>query len=235
MRLLRSLNALSPETFQPGVGRTGRRQLRAASWEGRDRYRWSLEFAHENRGSADIRPGNSSNPWLAYRAEFREILRQEPIVGLARCVRDDDGASCRLAIWLLGKLGGKVAIGVVAARRYDPDARIRRRVVKALLRMGAWRQLREMAREDPEPVIRRIAAYAERSPTDFNRRMSHFVQHNARRRDSGGPRSSEQQLVCLTNSIGGGRPPKSRFRIRAILEHIRALVGRHRAKKSPMG
>jgi hypothetical protein len=120
---------------------------------------------------------------------------------------------------------------VVAALSHDRDVRIRKEVAKTLRRLGAWAELREIASREDDPVVRRFAESAEAPPRSFSERMIRFlddvevVEHP----DETDPGAKS---LCVNTTIGDGTPPKSRWYIRLILEHIRWLVGRHVPKFS---
>jgi len=165
---------------------------------------------------------------LPFRDDFRRIVAHEPTVGLVQCLRQEGGEQRRLAIWLLGRIGGQRAISIVAVYRWDPDVRVRRHVARALLRMEGWQYLRDVAREEVDPVARRFAVLAELPPRPFSERVGRFLCRDVR---SPAPPRNKDSGSCpfyLGARVGGGLPPRSPEFIRAILERIRRLVASSR-------
>jgi len=169
---------------------------------------------------------------LALRKEFRAIQRNCPVTGLVWCVERGDTDTLRLAIWLLGRVGNRYATSVVAAQSRDDDVRIRKVAAKALRRMEAWAELREIAVREDDPVVRRIAMSAETPPREFSERMGTFLDNDVEVVETPDEASPGAKSLYVNTTIGDGTPPKSRWYIRLILERIRWLVGRHVSKLS---
>jgi len=111
--------------------------------------------------------------------------------------------------------------------RHDSDARIRKEVAKALLRLEAWAKLREIAVREEDPIVRRIANSAEIPPREFSERMIRFLDNDVEPIYQPDKGSLGVKSLCLNTTIGDGTPPKSGWYIRLVLERIRWLVGRH--------
>jgi len=169
---------------------------------------------------------------LALRKDFRAIQAKRPIPGLVWCVKYGDLDTRRLAIWLLGRIGNRYTTSLISALRDDPDVCIRKEVVRALRRLRAWAVLREIAVSENDPVVRRLATRAEVPRRDFSERMAKFLDNeidNVAQADGTAP---GVRPLYMNTAIGEGTPPKSRWYMRLVLEHIRWLVGRHGSKLS---
>jgi hypothetical protein len=158
------------------------------------------------------------------RSEFRKILARPAIPGLIWCIGWESGWTLLIAIWLLGKVRNRQTISVLDECIAHPDVRVRRHTAKALLRMGAWSQLHDMGERDPDPVVRRWAAYAERPPQDFRTRLSRFVGHEAGLAATAAQPAPSSAEVFLAVTPGAGLPPRRPWFLRRILERIRRLV-----------
>jgi len=169
---------------------------------------------------------------LALRNDFRAIQAKRPIPGLVWCVKHGDSATRRLTVWLLGRIGNRCTTSVVSALSDDGDVRVRKEVAKALRRLTAWAELREIAAREDDPVVRRFATQAEVPPREFSERMTRFLDSDVENVGQPDGTVSGARPLHVNTTIGGGSPPKSRWYIRLILEHIRWLVGRHVTKLS---
>ncbi|MBC8869896.1 MAG: HEAT repeat domain-containing protein [Planctomycetes bacterium] len=169
---------------------------------------------------------------LALRKEFRTIRRSRPLFGLVWCITRGDPDTRRLAIWLFGRVANRHQTSVVAPLSHDRDVRIRKEVAKALRRLGAWAELREIATREDDPVVRRIAKSAEAPPREFSERMGRFLDNDVEVVETPDEASLGAKSLYVNTTVGDGTPPKSRWYIRLILERIRWLVGRHVSKFS---
>lgn len=133
--------------------------------------------------------------------------------------RTDDPTLRVLAIWLRGRCGGSLGTSSLARFSTHPDDQTRKEVARCLKRMGAWVQLREMADHDANPRIRRMATA--QPPKPFRRRLADFSNRFPRQEI----RSIKRRLfVSPEADVGQGRPPKSRWIIRMVLERIHRIV-----------
>jgi len=164
---------------------------------------------------------------LALRNEFRAIRRSHPLFGLLWCITRGDSETRQLAIWLFGRVANRHQTSVVAALSHDRDVRIRKEVAKALRRLGAWAELREIAAREDDPIVRRLAESAEAPPREFSERMTRFLDNDVEVVERPDEADPGPKSLCVNTTIGDGTPPKSRWYIRLVLEHIRWLVGRH--------
>jgi hypothetical protein len=169
---------------------------------------------------------------LALRKDFRAIQAKRPIPGLVWCIARGDSGTRRLAIWLLGRVGNRYTASVVAALSHDSDVRVRKEVVKALRRLKASAELREIAARENDPIIRRIASSAEVPPREFSERMAKFLDNDVAVVEQPDAADSGAKPLYVNTTIGDGVPPRSRWYMRLILEHIRWLVGRNVPKCS---
>ena len=163
---------------------------------------------------------------LQFRDDFQAIIENRPIPGLVLTIHFAPRQSRRIAVWLLGRIGNRQTVSVVSLCTADPDVATRRAAVQALRRLSAWAMLRRIAVQERDPVIRRLAAAAERPPADFSDRLARYVRHDV----DGEVRESEEPATRISLEVnaqpGSGLPPKTSWFIRRILEHIRWLVGR---------
>ena len=165
---------------------------------------------------------------LRLRPQIRQVQAIEATPVLCLVVERTDDPTLRiLAIWLRGRCGGSLGTSSLAKfatagesqSRSPEDDRTRREVARALKRMGAWVQLREMAEHDPNPRIRRLATAQPARP--YRQRLAEYTQRVSRVSAATG----KQPLVLAPDlDLTQGRPPKSRSFIRTILERIHRLV-----------
>ena len=169
---------------------------------------------------------------VAFRREFREIVRRRLLVGLLASLKDadqyDDPELGRIAIWLLGRCGRSYAAPIVAQLRHHDEVAMRREVARALRRMGALVELEAMSRFDPDERVRRLATSF--GPAPFERRLSRYADREVRRVAMVEP-GLRREFFALA-PLTPGRPAKTAAFIRAILEHIRLLVRGPHAPRS---
>lgn len=155
----------------------------------------------------------------AYREDFRRVARDQPIVGLVRCLTSESAESRLLALWLLGHCGAKLAIPAVALLGTAESVRIRREAARALRRLEAWPQLRRLAEGEADPRIARIANSPGARPLEQRLdRYSRLVERVATP-----PRREPRELVLNAQQFVGRRP-KPAWLIRRILERIRRVI-----------
>lgn len=169
---------------------------------------------------------------LALRKDFREIQAKRPIPGLVWCVKYGYSDARRLAIWLLGRIGNRYTATLVSSLGNDGDVRVRKEVAKALRRLKAWVELREIAAREDDPVVRRFATQAEIPHREFSERMTRFLDNDVEVVEQRHEADPATKSLHVNTTIGDGTPPRSRWYIRLILEHIRWLVGKHVTKLS---
>lgn len=124
-----------------------------------------------------------------------------------------------LAIWLRGRCRGSLGTSSLALFATHPDDKIRKEVARALRRMGAWVQLREMADNDTSERIRRMATAEPLRP--YRDRLAEFSGHFAHFEV---PSVSFPLFVSPEVDVRQGRPPKPGWVIRVILERIHRLI-----------
>jgi len=157
---------------------------------------------------------------LKYRNDFREMMQDMSPAVLAVVVeRSRVPAMRRLAIWLLGRHTGTLGTKAIARHMGDSDVILRREVARALRRKQAWSEMRALQADDPDSRIRKLATQA--TPDAHQRRLRVFLD-DISSRPVHSPRAPSTWNVDL--STAPGRPPKSEWLIRRLLEHIRLLV-----------
>lgn len=170
----------------------------------------------------ESRPAGAVDPfWLiSYRADFRHVLaRVSPAILALVVERSRVLPVRRLAIWLLGRVGGTLGASSIAAAARSKNVVLRREVVRALKRKHAWSQLRDIAQRDPDTRVRLLARQTR--PHDYEDRLSGFLKgvtpHEV---------VQTEPVLMVADDLASrpGRPPKSRHFIRYILERIRWLV-----------
>jgi hypothetical protein len=162
---------------------------------------------------------------LTFREDFKAITADRPIPGLVWSIHYLPPRARRIALWLLGRIGNKQTASVVSHCVEDPDIATRRTAVQALRRLSAWATLRRIAQQERDPVIRRLAAAAERPPAEFAGRLERFVRNDVDEAETQSDDEPDRIALAINVQPGSGLPPKSPWFIRRILEHIRWLVG----------
>jgi hypothetical protein len=157
---------------------------------------------------------------LAYRGRIRDVTRAVPRAVLAHIAeRERDPARRRLAIWLRGRCRGTLGTLTFGHLWSNADPHLRKELTRAFKRMDAWDYLRRIEEADPDPRIRRIARQP--GPRSFDGRLANFLRgvmpHSTPKCETGLYLHDEVELTS-------GRPAKSIWLIRRLLEHIRQLV-----------
>jgi len=175
-----------------------------------------LEKIVEARPRATYDPG-----WLMrFREQVRDIEWDGQRAALTYVVLvTRDPAVRRLAIWLRGRCGGTLGTRVISRFAFAPDMLLRKDATRALKRMHAWSTLREVAQFDSVPRIRRMARQS--PPKPYTSRLSSFLGNVTPRKQSCG---DVRLKIAESVDFSSGRPPKSSWWIRIMLERIRSLV-----------
>jgi hypothetical protein len=169
---------------------------------------------------------------LSLRDDFRRLIADQPMAGLVGCLGLGSDETRRLAIWLLGQCGSSLAIPALClfATRRRRDLRVA--MVRALRRLRARAELREIAGRDEDPWIRQYAAAA--TERTFHSHLQQFLREDAKRVTRGEHQvPARMPLVWNLTELSGPRP-KSTDLIRAILERIRSLL-RGNGMEKPSG
>jgi hypothetical protein len=160
---------------------------------------------------------------LPFRGRIRQVSRVDARRTLTAVIEQArDPKLLVLAIWLRGRLGGIDGTSNVARFAAADDFQTRKEVARALGRMGAWRELREMAKWDSHPRVRQMASLEPARP--YGERLAAFASH-AERVEA--PAMQRRLYVAPEVDLRLGRPPKPIELIRAILERIHRLVMGH--------
>jgi hypothetical protein len=168
--------------------------------------------------------GDERSWLLRLRPQIRQILRLKALVVLSAVAEHSDDPMLRLlAIWLRGHCGGTLGTSSLARFATLPDERTRREVARAFQRMGAWSELRAMLDGDASDRIRRMATPHTSQP--FRQRLASLTNHGE---SLAVPPSTRSLVIAPDLEIGGGRPPRSPWIFRLILERIRRLVAAER-------
>jgi hypothetical protein len=159
---------------------------------------------------------------IACRADFRRILSADTTAGLLQSLQSDSDEEQRIALWLLGRAHDRSVVSAVHLFSSARPKSLRREAVRALRRLEAWAELREIAKFDFDEQIRRIAT--PRESRDFSSRLSQFT-GGVQTLAVEAPRP-EFRLLTNLNPVGSGRP-KSTDWIARLLRHIHFLVRGH--------
>lgn len=161
-------------------------------------------------------------PLVRFRDAFRRLIQDRPVNGLARCLRDGDHPTRRLAIWLLGRSGDTTGTPLVAYYLRREDRKLRIAVARALVRLHARAELEQMAEDDGDSWIRDYAS--RHSQRSFQRQLASFVPEQEAGREPTAARPRSKMPLVINVASFDWRPPKSAQAIRAILERIRNLL-----------
>jgi hypothetical protein len=169
------------------------------------------------------REGRSGNWLLPFRSWIRHLQTLRARAVLSFVVEQTDDKTMRvLAIWLRGRLGGLVGTSTLAAFCQDSDVQTRKEVARALVRLQAWAELREMQKFEMHPRIRNITST---TPTrDYRQRLAEFA---SRAEHLEAPATKRRLFIAKEVDLRLGRPAKPIELIRAILERIHRLVMGH--------
>jgi hypothetical protein len=174
---------------------------------------------HLSATRADARAsGQIPRRLMACRDDFRRIAAADTTAGLVQSALLGNEERQRLAIWLLGNSHDRCAIRVVHSFASGQPERVRREAVRTLCRLGASAELRWIAENDPDEVIRAMAT--QHFYRDFTSRLGQFV---GEKRGHVEPPARDFCLLTTLNATGFGRP-KSRDLIARLLRHIRFLL-----------
>jgi hypothetical protein len=170
----------------------------------------------------ESRPRGEVDPyWLvSHRADLRRILAHVSPATLALITRRSRVLPFRrFAIWLLGRTGGKLGTSSLSDAALTDHVVLRREAVRALKRKQAWSALREISQCDPDERVRVLARQTR--PHDYVERLAGYLGDVAPRAV---PQTRPALIVATDLRSRPGRPPKSPYFIRYVLERIRWLV-----------
>ena len=157
---------------------------------------------------------------LAHRDTIREIesLNYRGVLSLI-VERTSDPKLRLLAIWLRGRCGGYMGTSILKGYATSPDFQIRKETIRALRRLSAWTLLAEVAKNDSNARIRRLAAPVLAKP--HLHRLMEFAKnvHPIHVNSTTPPLWISPEIRRFE-----GKRPKSVLLIRQTLERIRALV-----------
>jgi hypothetical protein len=166
----------------------------------------------------------SNKSLFSSRALIRQVEYNESCCVLSYAITNACDANARyLAIFLRGRCGGSLGTSAVFEYAKNDDERIRKLATRALKRMGAWAQLKEIAEKDPSEQVRRIATA--NPPSQYSARLESFVRNVTAK-----PIEQSQSTLYVAPGVewDQGRKPKSASTIRMFLERIvRRLRGVH--------
>ena len=155
---------------------------------------------------------------VAFREDFRRVIAARPIAGLVWSLRSGDAEVQQLALWLLGRCESTRATAAVATYRNSFSRSWRKEAARALRRMQAWSELREMSQRELEPAIRAFAR--PRLDRSWSERLGRLTHHTTRKASSLAPGACLSPAFEMNLLPGPSRPLKSAEYIRAILWRI---------------
>jgi len=159
---------------------------------------------------------------FCFREDFRRIIRQAPIPSLIWCLLYGKGEIRQLVIWLFGRIRNRRTANVIYDWGKNEGPAIRKETAKALRRMGAWGQLRELGEREQNP---RVLAYVmERATVPFDHRLGRFVENVRQLEPIGGDTAPVVSQLVASSPLDEGKPPKSEWMIGTILQRIRRFV-----------
>lgn len=182
---------------------------------------YALELLEEIR--ADM-PHAADRVWLLkHRNRIRKIVNTRSRAALTYlALTSRDPGVRRLSIWLRGLCGGNLGASLLYALAWKSDVETHLLVGRAMRHMGAWAQLRELAKRPDLPAMQ-IRIFRERPARQYASRLHQFVEHIPARRYS--PELAKRKLVVAQGvRVGAGKPAKSRWEIRRVLLRIHQLV-----------
>jgi hypothetical protein len=159
---------------------------------------------------------------IACRADFRRILSAYTTAGLLQSLQSDSEEEQRIALWLLGRAHDRTVVSAVHLFSSARQKNVRREAVRALRRLEAWAELRQIEEFDFDEQIRRIAT--PRESRAFSSRLEQFTR-DVPTLAVDAPRP-EFRLLTDLNPVGSGRPKSSDW-IARLLRHIHFLVRGH--------
>jgi hypothetical protein len=161
---------------------------------------------------------------LAFRADFRQILRKQPRSGIESFIAASplDHPSLGIAVWLLGHCATRQTSEVLDRLPMDDNVSFRRHYLRALQRVESWPRIRQIARRHPgDPFAKRLLR--RHSGDNFARRVAHFAKHVDRTHESEAAKVSRMPLWFRDNEWSQ-TPPKDPGWIRMLLERIKRWV-----------
>jgi hypothetical protein len=157
---------------------------------------------------------------MTLRSAFRKVIAVRPIAGLVNCFLTRASVEeRRLAVWLLGRCGGKSEARLMFQRAAHCPPVLRREIVRSLRKLGAVRECASIAATDSDQRLKQIARAASR---DLRWKVLTKWQ-----RTLGSPADvAPPHPFELFVDVGPDAPhrPKSQSFIRRVLERIRLLV-----------
>ncbi len=167
---------------------------------------------------------------LSLRDDFRRLIADQPVAGLIACLGVGSHETRRLAIWLLGQCGNSRAIPALCLFTTRRPRDLRVAMVRALRRLRARAELREIAEQDEDPWIRQYAAAG--TERIFKSHLQHYLREDAQRVTRGEHQApARMPLVWNLTELSDARPKSTDF-IRSILERIRSLLRGNGMSKS---
>ncbi|MGB7348007.1 MAG: hypothetical protein WBD20_27530 [Pirellulaceae bacterium] len=165
---------------------------------------------------------------LPLRGHIAEVRRSLPPVLATYLVRNSSHAiRLRILIWLLGKNHEHYATKEIVGRHDHQDRKVRLAVVRSLVKLSAWSQLRIIEQQGQYLDSQRAA---EKRRPDFSTRLAAFT--NTVSRIEFEEREREELVVEPNATIGGGRLPRSEKAIRAVIRRIRWILYRSKRRRT---
>lgn len=164
---------------------------------------------------------------LELRGEIRAASASPPPVLLSYLLQHANEPNTIRMILLIARRGRVHAATKVVFSKYEnADQRVRRDVVRTLLQLSAWRELRIVGKKCEYEDTRQLATARQRP--SFETRLQRFS--NTTRHF---PACNEQQELIVPSEVelSGGRPPRTGTQIARLLRSIQRLIRRARHRR----
>ena len=112
---------------------------------------------------------------LPFRKDFRKMIADNTTAAIDWHLLTGDSALRPLFLWLLSKHADRFRLHRLDEYADDPSPEVRRHVAKALRRLEAWAQLREMALQNPDDAKIQWNANAPTTRRPFAERLKDFT------------------------------------------------------------
>ena len=168
---------------------------------------------------------------LPFRGQIRAMTaRRCQAIWTMVALTSPDPRTRKLALWLRGRCGGSIGTSQLYQLALRGNFETQRDVARALQKMGAWAQVRELAKL-PQ-LARRAPRFLKQPPTrNFNSRLDVYLEKIPKRpipAQQGNESDLRPDFVPATCRQGNmksvGKPAKPAWLIRLVLDRIRFLV-----------
>ena len=160
---------------------------------------------------------------LAYRDDFRRLIKDDQEAVLQLYLQAVDPTMRSLAVWMLRFSANRCQLLGIEQLCDDPSPMVRKHVAKALYRLEARQQLREMAAQHPNDVAVQWIAKERPNAATFEQRLHRFSQQVDHSMVDEATKA-EPMTFWARFEDWFLTPAKSRAMIRRILERIKHSI-----------